>query len=160
MEKELRNHAFAHLSILRNKNISHLENITEEQTLIIPKNFSNNLYWQAGHILTTQISLLYRRANLDMPLINKKYISYFAKGTSPSDFDSEIPTFNKLLHELQESLSTLQNDLHNYSQAKYDTPVQVSFGMTLHSFHDAVLAIPYHEAYHMHAINLLLKQIK
>ena len=160
VEEELRNQAFAHLSILRNKNISLLENITEKQALIIPEKFSNNLYWQAGHILTTQMSLLYRRSNLEMPLINKKYISFFAKGTSPSDFDSEIPTFKNVLHELKESLSALQNDLHNYSKAKYDVPVLVSFGMTLHSFHDAVLAIPYHEAYHLNAINLILKQIK
>ena len=160
MEKELRNQAFAHLSILRNKNISLFENVTEKQVLLIPEKFSNNLYWQAGHILTTQMSLLYRRSNLEMPLIDKNYISYFSKGTSPSDFDSEIPTFNKLLYELKESLSKLQKDLHNYSKAKYDVPVQVSFGMTLHSFHDAVLTIPYHEAYHLNAINLLLKQIK
>ncbi len=160
MEKELRNQAFAHLSILRNKNRSLLENITAEQALIIPEKFSNNLYWQAGHILTTQMSLLYRRSNIEIPIIDKKYFSYFSKATSPSDFDSVIPTYEKLLHELKESLSILQNDLHNYSNAKYDIPVQVSFGMTLHSFHDAVLAIPYHEAYHLNAINLLIKQIK
>ena len=160
MNKQLRNHAFDHLVILREKNIDLLRNITEEQAHKIPEGFSNNLYWQAGHILTTQMSLLYRRSNLEMPLIEKKYTDYFSKGTSPSNFDSEIPTFQKLLNELQESLIVLKNDMHKYAEKQYDEPAHVSFGMTLHSFHDAVLAIPYHESYHMQAVNILIKQIK
>ncbi len=159
MDSQLRDQAFAHLTIIRNKNISLLENVTQEQSHIIPSHFSNNLYWQAGHILTTQFSLVYKRSNLAMPLIDKNYIKYFAKGSSPSDFDANIPTFEKLLAELKESLSVMQNDLHSYTDATYETAVLVSFGMTLHSFHDAVLAIPYHEVYHMNAINLLLNQI-
>lgn len=160
MEKEFRNQAFSHLTHLRNKNISLLENVTNEESQIIPRNFSNNLFWQAGHILTTQMSLLYRRSNLEMPIIDKNYITYFAKGTSPSNFDSSIPSFSKLITELTSSLDVLSLDLHKYSEVKYSESAHVSFGMTLHSFHDAVLAIPYHEAYHMNAINLLLKQIK
>ncbi len=160
MEKELREQAFSHLTILRNKNLSLLENISEEESLIIPDKFSNNLFWQAGHILTTQFSLLYKRSNLAMPLIDTRYVNYFAKGSSPSDFDSNLPTFQNLLSELKESLQILENDLHRYTDVKYESAVLVSFGMNLLSFHDAVLAIPYHEVYHMNAINLLLKQIK
>ncbi len=160
MEKELRDHAFSHLVLLRNKNISLLEQISQEQSLIIPEKFSNNLLWQAGHILTTQISLIYRRSNIAMPIIDDKYLGYFAKGSSPANFDSETPTFERLQAELKESIAVLENDLHKYSDKQYDEPAHVSFGMTLGSFHDAVLSIGYHESYHMQAINLLIKQIK
>ena len=160
MENELRKQAFAHLTILRDKNISHLENISQDVSHIIPEKFSNNLFWQAGHILTTQFSLLYRRSNLPIPMIDSKYLNYFSKGSSPSDFDSQIPSFPTLLKELKDSLEIVQNDLHIHADAKYDDAVVVSFGMTLNSFHDALLALPYHESYHMNAINLLLKQLK
>ncbi len=160
MEKELREHAFSNLVFIRYKNISLLESISQEQSLLIPDKFSNNLLWQAGHILTTQISLIYRRSNIVMPIIDEKYLGYFAKGSSPANFDSETPTFERLLTELKESITVLEKDLHFYADKQYDEPAHVSFGMTLNSFHDAVLAIGYHETYHMQAINLLIKELK
>ena len=159
MKKEFRIQAFQELTLLRNKNITLLQKATAEQAQIIPDKVSNNLYWQAGHILTTQMSLLYRRSNLKIPLIDTSYITYFAKGTSPENFDTNIPSYQTLLKQLSESLSILENDLHIHADKQYSEPAHVSFGMTLESFHDAVLAIGYHEAYHMNAINLLLKQI-
>ena len=160
MEKENRIRAFQELTILRNKNITLLKQVPEEKALIIPDKFSNNLYWQAGHILTTQMSLIYRRSNLEMPLIDTKYLDYFGKGTSPANFVKGIPSYSTLLKQLSEAILILEKDLHTYADKKYAEPAHVSFGMTLQSFHDAVIAIPYHEAYHMQAINLLLKQIK
>lgn len=160
MEKELREQAFANLTILRNKNISLLENISQDVSHVIPEKFSNNLFWQAGHILTTQFSLLYRRSNLPIPMIDSTYLNYFSKGSSPSDFDSKIPSFLTLQKELKDSLEVVRKDLHIHASAKYDNTVVVSFGMTLNSFHDAILALPYHESYHMNAINLLAKQLK
>lgn len=160
MEKELRDQAFSNLVFIRYKNISLLKDISQEQSLLIPDKFSNNLLWQAGHILTTQISLLYRRSNIAMPIIDDSYLGYFAKGSSPANFDSETPSFERLQAELKESIAVLENDLHLYADKQYDEPAHVSFGMTLGSFHEAVLAIGYHESYHMQAINLLIKQLK
>ena len=63
MTKSTLKKALHDLKILREKNIGLIESIEDKFLLQIPEGFSNSIYWHAGHILTVQESLLYRRCN-------------------------------------------------------------------------------------------------
>lgn len=151
--------AFDHFQILRGKNIDLIQSIPKDKMMTIPNGFSNNIYWHTGHILTVQHSLLYRRCNLELGL-DSSYLDYFAKGLSPASFDDRIPEIDTLLKQLEHSIVALENNLDKYADKKYDDDVTVSFGFTLNSFNDAVIALPYHESYHLGSMNVLKKFLK
>lgn len=159
MTTEFLKKALDDLRILREKNLNLIESISQNNLTVIPDGFSNHIYWHAGHILTVQESLLYRRSNLEMH-IPAAYLTYFAKGTSPADFDESIPEISDIIKHLTVSLLQIEKDILKYQNAKYDEPVLVSFGMKLNSFADALLALPYHEAYHFGSMKLLQKFLK
>ena len=151
--------AYTDLLTVRQKNIEVIKSIPVKLLTVIPDGFSNNIYWQAGHILTVQDSLIYRRCGLDMHL-DQSYLTYFAKGTSPKDFDAGIPAIEMLFQQSERTLNQLKTDLDRFARIPYPEPVEVSFGLTLNSFSDAVCALPFHEAYHLGTMNLLKKFLK
>jgi len=159
MTKDFLEKALDDLRILREKNLNLIESVSEKNLTYIPDGFSNHIYWHAGHILTVQESLLYRRTNLEMH-IPESYLKYFAKGTSPEDFDESIPKISEIIKRLTISLLQIEKDILKYQNEKYDEPVMVSFGMRLTSFADALLALPYHEAYHFGSMKMLQKFLK
>lgn len=151
--------SFDNFEIVRNKNISLINSIPEQALMVIPNGFSNNIFWHLGHIITVQESLTYRRSGLAMH-IDKSYLTYFAKGTSPADFDTHIPTIKELLSQSNKTMSHLKSEMGQHAEIQYPKAIEVSFGLTLESFSDAVCTLPFHEAYHLSSMNLLKKFLK
>jgi len=79
----------------RKVNIQLIDSVVPSAIMIIPEKFRNNIYWQAGHLVAVQASLLYLRTNQPVP-IEEKYFTYFGKGSSPAVFDSNIPDFSEI----------------------------------------------------------------
>lgn len=134
------------------------EDCSGQQITMIPNGFSNNLFWHLGHVITVFSSLLYHRCHQPMP-VEEAYLGYFGKGTSPSDFDNNIPLTQRLLSELFTVIDQTETDLPLMLDKKYDVPLTVSFGHTIDSFRSALLALPMHDAYHLGAMKLLRKFI-
>lgn len=154
MDKEILSKAFKDFVILRNQNLDLIKSVDSNAIMTIPDGFNNNLYWHLGHILTVQASLLYARCDIPLP-IDDSYFKYFAKGTSPADFDDNIPSLDNLFGEHNDSIEWFKDDFKEYQEEEYDEPLTVSFGHTISSFKDAYLALPYHEAYHLGQIRIL-----
>ena len=156
---DLLKRAFDDLVILRNKNIALINTIDDNKLLTIPDGLNNNIYWQAGHILTVQASLLYKRTAQPLP-IDKTYLNYFGKGTSPKGFDDNIPTIEILLEQLKSSLLHTESNYIENASLPYDETITVSTDHQLSTFADALLFLPLHEAYHFGSMSAMKKLLE
>jgi uncharacterized damage-inducible protein DinB len=135
--------------------LAHLPDSTAEK---IPPGFRNNLHWQAGHLVAVQASLLYRRTSQELPLPDEFFTS-FAKGTSPADWNADVPSFEATRKELTTQVEVNSRDLELMESLTYPEPVTVSTGHTLCSFLDALAFLPIHEGIHHGMIVAMLKLV-
>ncbi len=133
--------------IMRNNNIDLINSIDISKIMLIPKGFANNIFWQAGHIVTVQVSLLYKRTNQPLP-IDIKYFDYFGKGTSPENFDDDIPSFDELKKQLEKLKEYTSSNYPKLSNELYEEEITVSTGHKLKTFGEALEFLPIHEAVH------------
>lgn len=148
--------AVSDIRIIRQQMRTILEECTSKQITMIPNGFANNLYWQVGHVVVSHASLLYRRCGQQIP-VEDSYIGYFGKGSSPDNFDSDIPLTQRLLTELFSVIDQTETDMPKLLELKYPEAITVSSGHTLDSFQTALLALPFHDAYHLGTMKLLRK---
>lgn len=144
------------LRLLRSAIVAAVENFPESSLRRIPDGLRNNLYWQAGHVLTVHGSLLYRRCGQPLPF-DEAYFTFFGKGTSPADWKDEPPLSSDILNGLRESVSLLEADLPELSDKRYSEIITVSHGFRLSCFRDALEFMPVHDSLHLGAINLMLR---
>ena len=148
---------FDTFSRVRNQNIELIDSIPLDKLEVIPKGFRNNVLWNAGHLVTVQASLLYVRVGRPSPL-DTKYRRYFAKGSSPEDFDNELPAFDKVRLGLEKLIGVIQRDIPELEKLAYLEPITVSVGsITLESFRDALSFMPLHETYHLGMMTAMKK---
>ncbi len=66
-----------------------LENTSKEDLLRIPKEFSNNIWWNIAHVVVTQQILVYKFSGLPM-LVSDELVAKFMKGTVPDGTATDI----------------------------------------------------------------------
>ena len=147
---------FEDLVRFRRANIAQIDSVAKDKLLCIPAGFRNNLFWQAGHLVTTQVSLLYRRTGQPLP-IPEPYFAYFGKSTSPADFDHATPAFEEVRVLLVDIMETTKRDLPVLTGLSYPQPITVTSGKIIATFDDALEFTPLHEAYHMGIITAMIK---
>lgn len=92
---------FHQIQVARDRTLSLMEQINEEQANVIPSGFNNNLRWHIGHILTTHERLSFRllEEKFELP---EELMALFVNGTKPDDWQCtppELPVLRKLLAE-------------------------------------------------------------
>jgi hypothetical protein len=137
-------------------NIALIDSVPDEKLMVIPDRFHNNIFWQAGHLLTSQASLLYRRTGQPLP-VPESYFGYFGKGSSPDNFDSATPGYSEVRKQLEAILETTRKDLPKMLGLPYEKPITVTSGRILVSFDDALEFSALHEALHTGMITAMLK---
>ena len=148
---------FDTFSRVRNQNIELIDSIPLDKLEVIPKGFRNNVLWNAGHLVTVQASLLYTRVGRPSP-VDTKYVRYFAKGSSPEDFDNGLPPFDEVRQLLEKLIGVTQRDIPELEGMAYPEPITVSVGsMTVKSFRDALSFLPLHETYHLGMMTAMKK---
>lgn len=144
------------LKLVRSRIITVVDEIDQSKLMVIPDKLSNNIYWQCGHLIATQCSLLYKRTNTPLP-IDENYLKYFAKGTSPKDFDDHLPPFEKIRNEMETLIDYTTENLNKHADLLYDEKITVSTGHIVNSFSTALDFLAIHEAYHLGSISTLRK---
>lgn len=67
--------------------------ITEAEAKTMIDGLPNDIYWMVGHVIVeNELSLTSN--NVDVEIAD--LVKYFKSGTSPDDFDENIPSFDKL----------------------------------------------------------------
>lgn len=148
------NATFEQFARLRRAAIDLIDTVPADCRTTIPDGLRNNLHWQAGHILTVQASLLYRRCGAPSP-VSEDYYSTFGKGTSPADWGGQAPAFETVRAMLDMSLDQLKTDIPSMADLKYPETITVSTGDKLSSFADALRFLPVHEAIHLGVITAM-----
>jgi len=145
---------FEQFARLRRSVLSRIDEVPETSRSTIPSGLKNNLHWQSGHLLTVQMSLLYKRCGEPVP-IGEEFFTSFGKGTSPAAWTDATPSFQTVRSLLESSLTDLENDLERMAEKKYPTVITVSTGDEIGSFAEALRFLPVHEALHLGVITAM-----
>lgn len=134
---------------VRQKTVKLVRSIPADRVAIVPDGLRNHIHWQAGHLVAVHASLLYRRIGRPLP-VDDEYLSFFGKGTAPSQWSGEPPAFDKTLDDLELLHARLRSDLPHMIDCMYSEALNVStVDMTLTSFVDALAFLSLHEVYHL-----------
>ncbi len=126
--------------------IAILESYSLPQLALIPKGYSNNIFWNIAHVTATQQLLCYFLGNIPMK-IDKFWIDNFKKGTSPN-----LKIEKEHISELIQLLKNQPLDfLHDYDNNRFETyqNYPTSMGITLKSIEDACRYNLFHEGLHL-----------
>ncbi len=148
--------SLTHLRVTRDNIRRVMDSLTIEQINKIPDGFSNNIIWNAGHVLVTQQLLQYGRSGLSFK-VGDEMIANYRKGTRPDGFvDGE--EVSQIYGLLGSTIEDLANDLRQGVFGQYQS-YSTSFGVTLRSIEDAVIFNPIHEGMHLGYILSIRKLI-
>ena len=123
-----------------------MDGLTIEELNEVPANFKNNIIWNFGHVIITQQTLCYLRADLQ-PKLDDALITKYKGGSKPESFidNNEL----KLLKEYAFStLETLENGINNKVFSGYNSFITGS-GIEITGIEDVVKLLMMHDGMHL-----------
>lgn len=144
------------LSITRKNILSLIDKLSEEQLIVIPEKFNNNILWNVGHILNSQQKLCYGLTGNPL-YIPESYATLFGKGTSPKDWQN-TPPIKEIKRSLIETSEQLKED-YNKGIFKSFNEYKTSFGYELRSIEDVICFNNVHEGLHLGVMMALRKLV-
>ncbi|WP_420629529.1 DinB family protein [Candidatus Leptofilum sp.] len=134
-----------------------IDTMSDEQMLVMPAGFDNNIAWNLGHLIVVQQSLIYRLCGLPT-LTRRAHVRLFSPGTSPADWQDtpDLAEVRRLLTETtaQTIADAAADRFQNYR------PYTTTTSFDLPTFEDATAFNLYHEALHFGAIMALRNVIR
>lgn len=129
----------------RSNFIKLMDGLTIEQLNVIPQGYNNNIAWNFAHIVASQQTLCYVKANV-LTRIPLDRVTKYQKGTSPQGFISadELDFYKEHAFSL---LDDLKSDLDAQLFGNYDA-VTTAFGVTLSTINQAVNYFVTHDNLH------------
>ncbi|MFP3918079.1 DinB family protein [Lysinibacillus telephonicus] len=137
---------FQQLESYRGNIINVLENITEEQSEIVPKGFNNNIRWNMGHILLDQY-LWIEALTKEKSEVPEQFNYWFGFGTSPANFNADTPSFHELKELLKIQPAKIREAYSNRLEEEFPT---VEMGM--YTIEQVLIRTIFHEGMHLQAI--------
>lgn len=134
-----------------------LEELTLDQINDIPKGFSNNILWNAGHMLVILQKLTYGLSGNTL-LLSDELMNTFGKGTKPESKYTQ-DTYEKVKKLLVCTAKDLKQDYESGIFKEYNK-FTIGLGVTLTSMEDAIHFVAVHEGIHYGYILALRKAIK
>ncbi|QED49402.1 DinB family protein [Cytobacillus dafuensis] len=144
---------FTQLESYRSEILHVLENVSEEDAEIVPKDFNNNIRWNLGHIYLDQ-NLWIQAVTKEKADVPEQFHSWFGFGTSPANFTPETPSLEELKSLLQKQPSQIKK--------KYGERLEEEFAPTemgMHTIEQVLIRTIFHEGIHLQAILNLKKSI-
>ncbi|MCB0550895.1 MAG: DinB family protein [Phaeodactylibacter sp.] len=156
IKKSKMTYQFQILHTTRENILQLLNGLNSDQLNTIPPGFSNNVLWNAGHILATQQLLLYGLSGQDL-LLPGDFIDRFRKGTHPKEvYEEEVIGFikGKLRPTAQQAAMDYERGLFTAFKA-YPT----SYGIELKDIRQAIQFNNVHEGLHFGYMMSLRKNL-
>ena len=133
-----------------------IDGVSEEQTLVVPERFRNNILWNLGHICAVQCALLYLPVRRPSPL-PRWYHRTFYDGTSPLEWDSP-PSVEEIVGTLRTLNLTIVADLEEGAFEGY-TEFELTPGLKIASAEEALAFHTVHEGIHLGVLMSLKKLV-
>jgi hypothetical protein len=126
------------------------ENIVDVQ----PTGFNNTVHWQIGHVLTVaeQFMFGFPKKSSHLP---ENYLTLFATGTKPADWQGDIPSIHELSAQLQDQLKRIKEIPVERFSEKLQNPF-----LGLETFGELTNFGLYHEANHLGQIQAMKRVIE
>lgn len=142
---------------VRGMTLGAIENLSDDQLLTIPEGFSNNILWNLGHMALSHQYFVYYPSGLDMH-VPHTMMAGFARGTSPSDWEStpdtaEIAEIKGLL------MSTMDQWEADIKANKFEKYEGMNVGTQLETAEDGATFNCFHEGEHYGIIKVLAKLV-
>lgn len=145
--------------ILRGFTLGLIESLDESIADIIPEGYNNNIRWNIGHILVSQYYIMYgpEQAAKRMPAA---YGALFGRGSTPRDWQRELPSFATLAEELRTQMERIEQDFTNRLDEVLPQPMTLGDGMEMKTFGELMIFTFYHEGWHAGYIQSLKRSLR
>jgi len=148
---------FETLKDIRKAFVYYLTKYTPEQVNNIPQGYSNNMLWNAGHVISAQQGLTYGLSGLQWTA-PKEIVKAYRKGTVPDGINSE-ERVELVKSELITSIDKLESDYNEGIFTDFQ-PYNVMLGPELTSIEQAITFLQFHEGLHLGVLMSIRKLVK
>ncbi|WP_430787452.1 DinB family protein [Virgibacillus flavescens] len=142
---------FEQMKMWRSWTVEMLKTIPEEVADKIPHGHTNNIRWNAGHILVSWDYTMLPAVNKDIQTPSS-YNKMFARGTKPQDWTEQSPTMEEIIKQLEEQ----PNHTVQACKGHLNDPLKESF-LAMETLGDMAVFHMNHENLHVGIINSMKK---
>ncbi len=135
--------------------IGRVKRVKESNWTFQPDGFNNNILWHAGHIFVI-VEIYLHQSVPSYEIKNPEWIALFDDGTSPEEWDENIPTGAEILAALREQMSWVIPFVENQLEKKMNEPLVIGNDiMTIDTIEGIVQFLSWHEGTHAGTIDAL-----
>ena len=128
-----------------------LDKVSEEEADQMPAPFRNSIRWNAGHLVTGIDGFVARSLDSE-PLLPARYAELFASGTSPANWQGDVPS----LEELKQALAEQPNQIENTTAGKLDSKLLEPF-LGMETLGEVLAFMIAHDALHLGTMSAIRK---
>ncbi|NYF23290.1 DinB family protein [Sporosarcina sp. JAI121] len=119
-----------------------------------PKGFNNTVRWNVGHIFVTMETLI-QKAVGDYEPVHPEWIPFFVSGSSPDDWEGNVPSTDELLVALEEQPERIIKAIEGKPSDALQEPMSIGPLHTMVTIDAVVQFAIWHEGVHAGMINAL-----
>ena len=145
---------FKQMKFIRYRTIAQLNATSEAIADEIPEGFNNNLRWNYGHIYVTQDTIITHFLG-EKGSLPESYMKHFNRGTSPREWNQEVPTLAELGSALEEQYEKMVSLCSGRISDEGRNPLVFGPEYEFKMLGEAIGFTNFHEAVHQGNINSL-----
>jgi len=126
---------------------------TPEQLDLIPEGFNNSVRWNFGHVLVIADRVLSLTDHYTT-VLPERYTALFNMGTSPKDWDGDIPSLEELVDYSSKQLTAAANLYEQHGTETLAKPFNLR-GTEFHTVVDLLAFLSFHEGAHYEKSKIL-----
>lgn len=137
--------------------IGRVKRVENDQWDIQPKGFNNNIRWLAGHIFVTVETFVQQHVTSYEP-VYPDWIPLFLEGTSPNEWEGEVPSGEEILKALRAQFEWIIPILEDNLEKDAKEPLVIGDNiMSIDTVDGIVQFLSWHEGNHTGSIEALNK---
>jgi uncharacterized damage-inducible protein DinB len=131
----------------RSRTLNTLENTREDTADIMPAGFRNTIRWNLGHIAAVQEVLAFYFTG-ETILLPEEFRAFFARGTRPSDWETQPPSLHTISDYLKEQPARIRQTFKNRLEEQVPNPFKLGSSLELTTVGSILTFTLYHEGMH------------
>ncbi|MGM0898352.1 MAG: DinB family protein [Bacillota bacterium] len=131
-----------------------LDHVSEEEADQMPAPFRNSIRWNAGHLAAGIDGFVSKSLGTE-PFLSERYNELFASGTSPENWEGEVPS----IEELKQVLRAQPEQIEHVTAGKLDSKLLQPF-LGMETLGEVLAFMISHDALHLGTMSAIRKTIK
>lgn len=111
-----------------------------------PTGFSNTIRWNAGHIYVT-LEYFVHLIDSEYEIVNAEWIPFFVRGSSPANWEGDIPSNEEIIVALTEQTTRLTKFLAGRLEEPLENPINLG-AKDMETIGALILFAIWHEGLH------------